>query len=260
VIREGVASDALAIRRGATRVKPVVTFRLALVAAAAALFLPGTATAQNPRLLGSVGPGFTITLTDASGNPVTRLNPGTYEIVVTDRSDLHNFHLDGPGVDMRTAVDFVGTVTWTVTLVPGVYNYVCDPHSSDMRGSFAAGDVPLPAPAPAPAPTPAPTPVPQRGAQPGRLNGSVGPGFTISLRTAAGRLVRTIRAGLYTLVVRDRSRMHNFHLSGPGVNRRTGVPFSGAVTWNVRFRAGATYRFVCDPHARSMRGSFRITR
>jgi plastocyanin len=235
-----------------------VTLRFALVAAAAALLLPGTANAQNPRLLGSVGPGFTIGLTDAAGNTVTRLSPGTYEIVVTDRASIHNFHLSGPGVDMRTEVDFVGTVTWTVTLAPGVYNYVCDPHASEMRGSFAVGDVPLPTPTPTPAP--APTPVPERTAEPRRLNGSVGPAFTISLRTVAGRLVRSLRAGVYRIVVRDRSRMHNFHLSGPGVNRRTGVPFSGAVTWNVRFRAGATYRFVCDPHARTMRGSFRVTR
>jgi plastocyanin len=58
--------------------------------------------------------------------------------------------------------------------------------------------------------------------------------------------------------VRDRSRMHNFHLRGRGVNKRTTVGFLGSTTWTVTLRPG-TYRFVCDPHARRMRGSFRVT-
>jgi plastocyanin len=223
--------------------------RLALLAAVVVLALPGTGTAQAPRLLGTVGPGFTISLTDASGNAVTRLDPGTYEIVVTDRAEIHNFHLAGPGVNMRTEVEAVGTVTWTVTFTDGVYEYVCDPHASAMRGTFTVGTPPA-------APPPPATPV---APAPGRLNASVGPGFTIGLRTVAGRAVRTVRAGPYTVSVRDRSRIHNFHLTGPGVNRRTTVPFAGSARWSVRFRQGRTYRFVCDPHARTMRGSFRAT-
>jgi plastocyanin len=42
------------------------------------------------------------------------------------------------------------------------------------------------------------------------------------------------------------------------VNKRTTVGFRGTRTWSVTFRRG-TYRFVCDPHARRMRGSFRVT-
>jgi plastocyanin len=52
--------------------------------------------------------------------------------------------------------------------------------------------------------------------------------------------------------------MHNFHLRGRGVNKRTTVAFRGTATWTVTLRVG-TYRFVCDPHARRMRGSFRVT-
>ena len=68
-----------------------------------------------------------------------------------------------------------------------------------------------------------------------------------------------LKAGRYRIVVRDRSTMHNFHLSGPGVNKRTTVRFRGSTTWTVTFRKGRTYRFVCDPHAMRMKGSFRAT-
>jgi plastocyanin len=73
----------------------------------------------------------------------------------------------------------------------------------------------------------------------------------------AGRAVKSLKAGLYRIVVRDRSRFHNFHLTGPGVNRRTGVAFVGTQTWTVRVRKG-TYRFVCDPHRQFMKGSFGV--
>jgi plastocyanin len=217
-----------------------------LIAVAGALTLPGTATAQqNPKLLASVGPGFAISLADEYGDAVRQVAPGTYDIVVTDRGEAHNFHLSGPGVDQRTEIEFVGGVTWTVTLREGTYTYLCNAHPTSMRGTLTVGQ---PA-APAPAPTPP--------AKPGRLNGSVGPGFTISLKTLAGRVVRTVKAGLYTIVVRDRSSIHNFHLTGRGMNRKTGVSFVGTATWQVRFAKGQTYRFVCDPHRQTMKGSFR---
>ena len=87
-------------------------------------------------LTGTVGPGFTINLKQG-GNTVTSLKAGAYTIVVDDRSNMHNFHLMGPGgVDMATTVDGVGTVTWQVTLIAGTYTYQCDPHASFMNGSF----------------------------------------------------------------------------------------------------------------------------
>jgi plastocyanin len=212
-----------------------------LVVAFAFLAFPGVAAAQeNPRLIGTVGPGPVITLTDASGARLVNIPVGTYEIVVSDRSEEHNFHLSGPGVDRATAVETLSEQTWTVTLTDGTYRFVCDPHAGTMRGTFTVGTPPVTTPPP-----------------PVRLNASVGPGFTISLRTTAGRIVRSLRARVYRITVRDRSRFHNFHLTGPGVNRRTGVAFLGTTTWTVRFRAG-TYRFVCDPHRARMKGSLRV--
>jgi plastocyanin len=91
-----------------------------------------------------------------------------------------------------------------------------------------------------------------------RLNATVGPGFTITLKNVAGKKVTTLRRGTYTLVVMDRSRSHNFHLRGPGINRRfTSVGFLGKRTFTVTLKRG-TYRFVCDPHASGMHGSFRV--
>ena len=84
------------------------------------------------------------------------------------------------------------------------------------------------------------------------LKGVVGPGFSISITP------KTVKAGKVRIVVQDRSSAHNFHLSGPGVNKATGVGGTGTTTWTVTLRRG-TYRFVCDPHASGMKGSFRVS-
>ena len=226
-----------------------MTRRLLRAALLGCLFVLATsapAGAQNVQLRGTVGPEFTITLTNASGARVTQLDPGTYDITVEDRSDQHNFHLSGPGVNERTGVETEGTVTWTVTFVEGRYTFVCDPHATmpSMRGAFTVGNPPPPPPPPP---------------RVRRLQALVGPGYTISTRTMAGARIRTYTGGRVDLIVRDRSRAHNFHLIGPGVNRRTTVAFRGTRTWRLTLRRG-TYRFLCDPHARDprMRGSFRV--
>jgi plastocyanin len=109
---------------------------LVALAAAAALAVAGSAGAATPKLVATDGPGFTITLKDASGKTVKSLKKGTYTIVVSDKSNIHNFHLAGPGVNKKTDVGFQGQKTWTVTLKSGTYKYVCDPHASTMHGSF----------------------------------------------------------------------------------------------------------------------------
>jgi plastocyanin len=113
--------------------------RYAVAAGAAVLALvvgaaPATA-AMPTKLVGTVGPSFTITL-KKGGKKVTTLKAGRYTISVQDKSDFHNFHLTGPGVNKKTTVSEVKTKTWTVTLKKGTYRYVCDPHSSQMKGSF----------------------------------------------------------------------------------------------------------------------------
>jgi plastocyanin len=216
--------------------------------AVVALVLAGQAPAARTdgTLVAKVGPGASISLTDASGNAITSLDPGTYSIAVDDQSALHNFDLNGPGVAKSTSIDGIGATTWTVTLTDGTYTYICDAHPQTMKGTFTVGTGVAPAPPPAP-----PTALP-------RLVATVGPGQTISLRRPSGALVRTLRHGRYRITVRDRAAFHDFHLVGKGLNRKTGVPFVGTVTWTVTFQAGV-YRYQCDPHKQVMRGSFRVT-
>jgi len=87
-------------------------------------------------LAGTVGPGFDISLTTADGAPVSTLAPGSYELTVEDLSSAHNFHLTGPGVDVSTSVSDEGTESFTVELQAGTYEFVCDPHASQMNASF----------------------------------------------------------------------------------------------------------------------------
>ena len=109
---------------------------LALLAAA------GVATAGSagsPKTLdGSVGPGFSIKLA-LGGKPVTKLKAGVpYRFTIKDQAAIHDFHLTGPGVDkVITSVGFTGTKSIVVTLRKGTHKYVCDPHASSMKGSFA---------------------------------------------------------------------------------------------------------------------------
>lgn len=84
------------------------------------------------------------------------------------------------------------------------------------------------------------------------LQGSVGPGFEISLDGTDG-----LSAGSYTIVVDDQASEHNFHLTGPGVDVQTDVGDEGEETFEVDLQAGE-YTFVCDPHASSMNGSFTV--
>jgi plastocyanin len=91
------------------------------------------------------------------------------------------------------------------------------------------------------------------------VNGTVGPGFTIGL-TLQGKKVTKLKAGTaYRFVISDRSDIHDFHLSGPGVNRvLTSVEFTGTKSFVLTVKKGS-YRFVCDPHAGIMHGSFLVS-
>jgi hypothetical protein len=74
------------------------------------------------------------------------------------------------------------------------------------------------------------------------LNGTDGPGFTITLKKA-GVKVTKLKAGTYLFKIADKSSIHNFHLTGPGVDKKTAVGFQGNVTWKLTLKKG-TYKFV----------------
>jgi plastocyanin len=91
------------------------------------------------------------------------------------------------------------------------------------------------------------------------VNGTVGPGFTIGL-AIQGKKVTKLKAGTpYRFVIRDRAAIHDFHLTGPSLNRvLTSVPFTGTKSFVLRLRKGS-YRFVCDPHSGIMHGRFLVS-
>jgi plastocyanin len=180
-----------------------------------------TARADNPVLTGDVGAGdsFTITLNDVAGNKVTHLDAGAYTVTLHDHSAFHNFHLSGPGVDISTSVDGIENKTFTVTFTDGTYFFNCDPHSSQMKGSFTVGTVSTPPPAPAPTVV--------------KLSASIGAGSKATFGPLAG-----IAAGKAVVTVRDASASDGFRLSGPGVSKATGAAFRGTVKWTVTLTAG----------------------
>lgn len=91
------------------------------------------------------------------------------------------------------------------------------------------------------------------------LSAVVGEGdaFTIDLKDSSGAAVTTLKAGTYQVKVKDASKIHNFHLTGPGVEQKTSVPDIVDTTWTVTLTAGS-YTYRCDPH-KNMTGSFTVT-
>ncbi len=80
---------------------------------------------------GTVGPDFDISVDQTS------VTAGSYELEVEDLSDIHNFHLTGPGeVDVATDVAGEGSESFTVELEAGTYTFVCDPHAAQMTGTI----------------------------------------------------------------------------------------------------------------------------
>jgi plastocyanin len=130
----------LDISKEANDMRRITRTSAALLAAigAAALVATGSGSAAAPKTVtGTVGPGFTIGLT-MQGKKVTKLKAGTpYRFVISDRADIHDFHLSGPGFNrVLTSVEFTGTKTFVLRLKKGSYRFVCDPHASFMHGSF----------------------------------------------------------------------------------------------------------------------------
>jgi Copper binding proteins, plastocyanin/azurin family len=203
--------------------RTLLIIALAIAAVSIPAAATGSSSAPNVTLTGVVGPGFTISLRNADGSTVRHLDPGTYDISVTDNAIEHNFHLTGPGVEQATDVEGTGPVTWTVTFTDGTYRFQCDPHAASMRGTFTVGNVPPPPP------------------PPGKLSGKV-TARTITL-TNGGSRVTSLIENTFRVTVNDTSKKQNFHLTGPGVNKKTGIGATVKATWTVKLRPGKyTYR------------------
>jgi hypothetical protein len=96
-------------------------------------------------------------------------------------------------------------------------------------------------------------------AVPKKLSGTVGPGFTITLKSSTGKVVTRLKPGRYSFKVKDASPIHNFTLNGPGLVNKvvTATGFTGTKTAIVRLKKG-TYRFYCSIHPSIMSKTFKV--
>ena len=84
------------------------------------------------------------------------------------------------------------------------------------------------------------------------LTGTVGPGYTITMNK------KSVKAGTYAITIHDLASIHDFHLTGPGVDKKTSVSGTGTTKWTVKLKKG-TYHYVCDPHHTIMHGVLNVT-
>jgi plastocyanin len=92
------------------------------------------------------------------------------------------------------------------------------------------------------------------------LNGTVGPGFSISLKQK-GKTVKTLKAGTYKFVIADKASIHSFVLEqergGKFEKDLTDVSFKGTKTVTVKLKKGK-WKYYCKPHESSMFGFFTV--
>jgi hypothetical protein len=91
----------------------------------------------------------------------------------------------------------------------------------------------------------------------GLLEGSVGPKTTIVLKQSGAKATR-IDPGKYLIIVKDNSKVLNFHLKGPGVDRSTAVGKTGTTRWTITLKPGV-YTYRTDAGGKKTRGSFAVS-
>jgi plastocyanin len=97
-------------------------------------------------------------------------------------------------------------------------------------------------------------------AQATTLNGTVGPGYTITLKKGTKK-VTSLKAGSYRFVIADKANIHNFVVEqekgGKFEKTLTGISFKGKKTVTLKLKAGR-YKYYCKPHESSMHGFFTV--
>lgn len=116
-----------------------VTIAILAVGLATTAFLV-SAQASTPKLIGQVGPDFSITLKKGT-TKVKTLKAGKYMFVISDKAMFHNFTIErekgGPKIEKTlTGTVFTGKKTVAVTLKKGTWKYYCSVHESSIFGFF----------------------------------------------------------------------------------------------------------------------------
>src|SRR5919109_3065184 len=112
------------MNRGETPLMKTISFA-AVVAAALVLAAPASPKTL-PELFGRVGPGATLSFKDKVGMPVRSLRAGKYTVTVQDFSRAQNFHLVGPGINLKTSLRGKSSSGWAVVLKAGTFRYYSD--------------------------------------------------------------------------------------------------------------------------------------
>jgi hypothetical protein len=161
----------------------------------------------------------TFRLTNDSGNSVSTIAPGTYQVVITTPDPYGvfgqtegltackgfvQFRLDGPGVSVYTTLDYGDGASeiYPATFQPGAtYTIQDDNNIAGTRRTISVSTSGSAAPAPSPA----------KGTSAGgsaalaTLHGIVAPNGKLSLRRN-GKAVTSLKPGRYTFSVDDQSR------------------------------------------------------
>ena len=91
-----------------------------------------------------------------------------------------------------------------------------------------------------------------------KLNGSVGPDFTIGLKDASGKKVTTLKPGSYSITITDKASIHDWTLSGPGYKNKhlTSLPFTGTKSNIALTLQAGKYKYFCSLHG--FNGTFTV--
>jgi hypothetical protein len=118
---------------GGSMQRVTIAFLAAAALAATVLLVSAQASTSmgTPKLIGTVGPGFNITLKRGT-KTVKTLKAGKYTFVITDKASIHNFTLEqtkgGHFLRTLTGTAFMGTKSVTVTLKKGTWKAFCSVH------------------------------------------------------------------------------------------------------------------------------------
>jgi hypothetical protein len=190
-----------------------------------------------------------ISLTYDDGTAVLAPPPGTYKILVDDLAADHNFHLLGPGVDLSTGTEQVGSATWTATFANNSsYAFQCDTHAAEMTGMFVVGH-------------PASTTTGQTSStttlnsgHPTPIVGTLASSVSTAKATlvSGGKRVSSLKAGTYRLTIIDSSHTAGFNLQHVGfaATSLTSATFVGKHTVAVNLKAGK-WKYFSSTHATS---------
>ena len=215
----------------------LIPFALAVLLAAPGALGAARRLSDNGTLYVTFNSNKTVTVTDASGNPVgtsggapTTIPAGTYNVLISDPAFVSDvvWDLAGPGVKLVTSMSSGEEISesWVETFVPNSTYTYRDDNRPPAVWTFATSSTSTPSSSGATTPLTSTTPISsgKTGQAPstdvvgsasatfrGTLRGSVSPTGKATL-TLKGKPVASLKAGRYTVTVTDKSAKAGFNV------------------------------------------------